>query len=515
MITECDNMEKRILLIEPPFYRLYKDTYSLTRYPLSLGYLTGTINKKTDWKVMAYNADFYQNEEPLKTTFLIGEGFKNYLNNLKNVDYITWKEVKTVISDFRPSIVAITSKSQNFSSAAIVAKIAKSIDKEIVVIIGGPHPTMIGGKILENSDIDLCVRGEGEVTIIELLDAIENNKKLTGINGISYKDNGKIIDNPPRALIDNLDELCFPHQGADKVLKDYNQYPKMAFKNIFATRGCPYNCFFCGSRNIWGRKVRYRSPDNIVKEINSLQALGVNSIHFDDDTFGVNKKYLKELCLALKEKCQGISWSCEIHVNLVDDENISLMKSAGCIFIMMGVESGNNQLLKENRKNITIEQAFAAAKIIKRHNIVLSVFFIVGFPQETIESLNDTLRAIKKIPADGIVYSIFTPYPGTEAFDFCKEKGLINDSFDVSLYNHQSPLNCFSVNLSREQFRAIANKIEKFIERKNAQEDAIMIIKIFFSKNGLHQFRKRGILSSLKLGMTVFSDYVTSHIKLI
>jgi len=493
-------MEKRILLIEPPFQRLYKETYSLIRYPLSLGYLAGTINKKTDWKVMVYNADFCLNgDTSIRLDYVVGEGFKNYLNNLKNFDHTTWREIETVISDFRPSVIGISSKSQNFISATNVAKIAKKIDKDIVIIFGGPHPTMVGGKILKNPDIDFCVRGEGEITIIELLDAIENNKKMNDIDGISFRDNGIIIDNPPRDFINNLDELCFPHQFAAEVLKDYDKYPKSAFQNIFATRGCPYNCFFCGSRYIWGRKVRYRSPDNVVKEINSLQASGVDYVRFDDDTFGVTKKYLKELCLAIKNNCHGINWSCEIHVNLVDDENISLMKSAGCNRIMIGIESGNNEILKEIRKNITIEKALAAAKIIKKHRLSLEAFIMVGFPQETKKSLNDTLNAIKKVPADYIIYSIFTPYPDTEAFEFCKEKGLINDDFDVSLYNHQSPENCFCMYLSPEEFRKIVGKIEKIIARKALIANTIRVIAFPFSITGIKKIKQIGVLKSLKL----------------
>jgi len=428
---------------------------------------------------------------------LSGEGFKSYLMNLKNLNYITWCEIKNVILDFRPSIIAITSKSQNFSSAENIARIAKSIDKTIIVIIGGPHPTMIGGKILINPDIDFCVRGEGEETIIGLLESIVEHKSVNAINGISFRENNKIIDNPPQKFIENLDRLRFPHLSAPAILKDYDQYPKSAFKYIFATRGCPYNCFFCGSRNIWGRKVRFRSPHNVVEEIISLQRMGVQSIHFDDDTFGVNKKYLTELCLSIREKCPDISWSCEIHVNLVDDENISLMKSAGCNFISLGIESGNNYILKENRKNITIEKTLAAAKIIKKHNLWLSAFFMVGFPQETMETLNDTLAAIKKIPADGIVYSIFTPYPGTEAFEFCKDKGLIKDDFDVSRYNHQSPENCFCMFLSPEQFRKKVKEIENVVDRKTT----MLRIKLIFSKAGIDLVKQNGIINSFKYGV--------------
>jgi len=124
-------------------------------------------------------------------------------------------------------------------------------------------------------------------------------------------------------------------------------------------------------------------------------------------------------------------------------------------------------------------------------------FFMVGFPQETKDSLNDTLKAIKEIPAHRIFYSVFTPYPGTEAFEFCKEKGLINDDFDVSLYNHQSPENCFCMNLSLEEFRSMVNKIESVVDRKNT----VMMIKFIFSKAGVQYIIQRGFLSSLKFGI--------------
>lgn len=135
--AQPDSFMKRILLIEPPFYRLFKETYSLTRYPLSLGYLAGTIRERTDWEVMVYNADFCQEDNPIKTRFLTGAGYENYLRNLGNLDCSIWNAIQTTISEYRPSVIGITSKSQNYASATNVARIAKRINRDIIVVLGG------------------------------------------------------------------------------------------------------------------------------------------------------------------------------------------------------------------------------------------------------------------------------------------------------------------------------------------------------------------------------------------
>ncbi|MBS3097310.1 radical SAM protein [Candidatus Woesearchaeota archaeon] len=501
MELPTEKKQHKILLIEPPFCRLFKDTYSLDRYPLSLGYLAGTIKKETDWGVMAYNADFCHNSELIKVSYLTGEGFHNYLNNLKDFSGQVWKEIKSTIQEYKPMVIGITAASQNFKSACMVAKLAKEIDSNIVVMVGGPHSSMVGKDVLKCQHIDIGVRGEGEKTIIELLNTIKMNKGFDGIKGIVYRKNGQNVENPLREFIEDLDSLCFPHEYAPQLLKDYEKYPLTAFKFIFAIRGCPYNCFFCGSREIWSRRARFRSPENIVREIKGLQKKGLKFVHFDDDTFGVNKKYISDLCNTLIRDCPGLKWSCELPIKLIDEETISLIKKAGCYSIQIGIESGNNQILKEMRKNITIEEALSACKIIKKYGIKLLAFFIVGFPQETEETLNDTVKAMKKAKCDVVTYSIFTPYPGTEIFEFCREKGLVDDNYDVSLYNHRSPANCFCVNIPPNRFRALVSKIEKKIDRKNS----LNRIKQVFSFNTLDMIRERGIGKSLKEGIKVFT----------
>ncbi len=492
--------QHRIMLIEPPFYRLFKDTYSLDRYPLSLGYLAGTIRKETSWNVLVYNADFYSQGESISVSYMANTGFSNYLNNLKDLSIPVWRECKSTILSYKPTVIGITTKSQNFKSVCIVARLAKEINKKIVVIVGGPHPSMVGRDVLKCTDFDVSVRGEGENAIVELLNAMEAQGEFDSIRGIIYRKNGQIFENAPREYIKELDSLCFPHESAPEVLKDYDQYPRTAFGNIFTIRGCPYNCFFCGSKEIWSRKARFRSIENIIREIKGLQDMGLRLIHFDDDTFGINKNHISDLCNALIIHCPGLKWSCELPVKLVEEQTISLMKKAGCYSIQIGIESGNNEILRKMRKNITIEEALSASEIIDKQGIELKAFFIVGFPQETEDTLYDTVAAMKKIKCALLTYSIFTPYPGTESFEFCREKGLINDDYDVSLYNHQSPANCFCINISPERFRMLVSKIERMVDKKNS----LNRVKRVFSLSTLRRIQELGIGKSLQKGIRVF-----------
>lgn len=490
----------KILLITPPFYRLYRDPQPYNEYPLGVGYLAGAIKTHTDWEVMVYNADFCSEPGVLEVEYLAGKGFYNYLNNLKDLHHYIWKEIISVLSEFKPSVVGISATSQTFASACNIASFVKDTFKDTIVVIGGPHASMLGAKILSNPDFNIVVKGEGEDTIVELLKTLESKGDLQKIKGISYRADGQIFENTPRELIGDLDSLSSPHEYAGEVLKDYEKYPLESFRNIMAIRGCPYNCFFCGSRNIWTQKVRFRSSENVIKEIQCLEKKGLRHFRFHDDTFGVNGQYINNLCLALIAHCPGDTWDCEMHVKLVNDSTVALMKRAGCRLIQIGIESGNNQILKDIRKGITIEAALSAAAIIKKHNISLQTFFMVGFPQETEETLQDTARAMKKVAADYLAYNIFMPYPGTEAFEFCKTNGLIRDDYDITLYNHQSPLNCFCLNISPGRFRILASKIEKMVDRRNKFKK----IRRIFSLPTLHKIRKLGVISSFKYGIKLF-----------
>jgi radical SAM superfamily enzyme YgiQ (UPF0313 family) len=205
----------------------------------------------------------------------------------------------------------------------------------------------------------------------------------------------------------------------------------------------------------------------VVDEITFLQGMGIASFHFDDDTFGVDDAYLRDLCRSLEEVSPRPAWSCEIHVRLVNEQNIALMKRAGCTMIQLGIESGNNGILRKIRKGFTVEKALTASRLIIRHGIRLHTFFMAGFPWETEATLRDTREVIEEIGCEKIIYSLFTPYPGTEAFRLCQARGLIPPDHDSSLFSHQSPLNSFSLHLSADRFRTLSAEIEAIVVKKN------------------------------------------------
>ncbi len=405
--------------------------------------------------------------------------------------------MRAVLQEYQPDVVGISSKTQNFGSACTVAQIAKQLNPRAIVVVGGPHPSMVGTACLKCENIDVAVMGEGERTIVDLLAAISSGSDFRSIHGIAYREHGRVVQTPPREFISDLDSLPFPHASAPRTLHKYEQYPPQAFRNLFAIRGCPYNCFFCGSRNVWSRKVRFRSPENVVAEIKALGEKGIRYFDFRDDTFGVNKKYLLGLCGLLAEQCRGIHWVCEMPVLLIDDEVLRAMKLGGCDTVKIGIESGSNQILRDMRKSYTIDEACQACRTVKRHGLTLHTFFMVGFPQETEATLGETLAAMKRISPDGIVYSIFTPYPGTEAFEYCREHGLVNDSFDPSLYNHTSPENSFTLHLSHQKLRELLVGVERQVERINTANK----FRRLFTLAGLRRLREKGLIPAFREGL--------------
>ncbi|MGA2990585.1 MAG: radical SAM protein [Candidatus Korobacteraceae bacterium] len=496
----------KLLLIEPPFYRLYKNTYSLHQYPLALGYLAGTVRSRTNWQVMAYNADFSPAGESPDLIHMMAQGYSNYREQLQTQTGPVWNEIRETMEAYQPDVVGISTKSANFTASRLVAKIAKTLASHPVVVVGGPHVSMVKSEVLSHPEIDIAVMGEGEETLLQLLEALERKSAPADVAGIIYRDGDKVRQTPQRPLISDLDLLCFPHTSAPEVLKDYQHYPASAFGKIFSTRGCPYNCFFCGSREVWTRAVRHRSVANVMAEIDSLMARGTREIYFADDTFGVSKQRIFALCGAIAERFRGLWWSCELHVNLIDPAVLRAMKKANCQLIQMGIESGSNHILREMRKGYTIEKALAAARMVKEAGIYLSTFFMVGLPQETEETLRATIKAIEQADSDEICYSIFTPYPGTEAFAFCRERGLVDDSYDASIYNHKSPENCFCAAIKKERFRQLCSELEESIAARNRRRR----LKRALSFRTLKKIQELGFKESFNHAMNLMAQRSSS-----
>ncbi len=461
--------ERRIMIIDPPFKRLYHDNASLVKFPLALGYLSGAVLKWTDWEVQAYNADFNPKKRAITIDNVtrIREGMERYLRTLEDPAAPIWAEIRSAITEFAPDVVGISSKTQNFPSAMKVARIAKECNRDTLVVLGGPHATLSTKTALDCPDIDVAVLGEGEMTLVELLKARQRGAALSEVAGLAYCQDDRVVFTPPRAYIPDLDELPFPAEAAPRILRDYESYPAEAFGYVFSARGCPYSCTFCESKAIWSQTTRWRSPENVVGELKALMDRGVKYVYFDDDTFGINPRYIKDLCGLIETECPGLKWGCEITVGVVKERSAEYMRRSGCVRINIGVESGNNQILRSVKKGHTIEKAYAAVDICQQKNIEVGAFFMIGFPEETEETLRDTLTAIERINADTIMLSIFTPYPGSELFQVCKELGVVDDNFDITIYNHQSPENCFTAFIPPERFKELVQEAVSIVGRKN------------------------------------------------
>ena len=460
---------KRIMIIDPPFKRLYHDNASLVKFPLALGYLSGAVLKWTDWDVQAYNADFNPRKQSITIDNVtrISEGMARYIATLEDPTAAIWAEIRTAIKEFDAGVVGISSKTQNFPSAMRIARIAKEHNPDTLVVLGGPHATLSTTAALDCPDIDVAVLGEGEMTLVELLKARESGTPLSEVAGLAYRRDGREFFTPTRANMADLDELPFPAQAAPQVLRDYESYPPEAFGYVFSARGCPYSCTFCESKAIWTQKTRWRSPENVVAELKLLTERGVRYIYFDDDTFGIHPRYIERLCGLIETECPGLKWGCEMTVGVVKERSMERMRRAGCVRVNIGIESGNNQILRSVKKGHTIEKAYPAVDVCRRKGIEVGAFFMVGFPEETEETLQDTLTAIERINADTIMLSIFTPYPGSELFQVCKELGVVDDDFDITIYNHQSPENCFTAYIPPARFKELVREAVSIVRRKN------------------------------------------------
>lgn len=465
----------KVMLVNPPWYRFFGGEQ--VRFPLGPLYVAAVL-EENGFDVVAYNADV---EIGLgRFTEDIGNLWKHerYVRRLRDEKDRVWSEVRRAIEREKPDVVGITVMTPMRESAVKVAKIAKEVNEGTTVIVGGPHPTLCPEEMLKEDVVDFAVRGEGEITCLELMETIEDEKmgsNLEKIRGISYRKGNGIAHNQERDFIKNLDALPFP---AKQRIIGFEKLSPEAFSSVMASRGCPYNCIFCASNRIWKRKVRYRSVGNVIEEIREIvEKYRIKHIIFEDDSFGLNKRYTRELCAEIIKAKLDIGWSCEARVDNIDETLVNEMKMAGCRVISIGVESGNQETLRKIKKGITVEQVRKAAQIIKRSGIRLYSFFIIGFPWEAEKEITDTIKFMKEIDPDNASLSIATPYPGTELYDICKREGLIQDGMPWASFYHQSPDMYLSRALSSEEKRRLVFMASKAFLEHNRKKRYELLLK--------------------------------------
>jgi len=325
------------------------------------------------------------------------------------------------IREFSPNIVGITSTTALAGAAHEVAKWTKNIPKDIKVVMGGVHPTVLPEETLEDNNVDVVVRGEGEITFFELVKAFETRTNLEDVLGISYKNNGEIVHNENRPFIKDLDSLppVDDHALPRSLYSDYC---------VLTARGCPFHCIFCSSRTVWGTRYRVRSPENVFVEIDSVvKKYSPKEIAFLDESFVINKERTEKICDMFMERGyhKKMSWICSSRTDLVDEPLLEKMREAGCSAISFGIETASQRLLDILKKRTSPEINERALRMAKKAGISnVRGTFILGIPTETREDSLATIKYAKKLPLDSAKFSIATPYPGTELYRIALSEGM-------------------------------------------------------------------------------------------
>lgn len=353
---------------------------------------------------------------------------------------INHDQLKKDLSVFNPALIGITSMTPTTPSVLRSARVAKEACPGSKVALGGPHATFMDKEILlEEKTADIIVRGEGEETLIEIVDQLPHLHKLDEVKGITFKKNGdEIIQTPNRPFIQNLDELPRPAYKYFPIDK-YRIQGRKIFP-IMSSRGCPFQCTFCVASQMFGTRFRARSPKNVVDELEWLRDdYGAEGISFHDDTLTFDKKRIIEICDEIIKRNIELPWGCGTRADRVSKEILAKMREANCNEICFGVESGCQKIRDCLNKRISTEQCKKAIKWAKDEGIFVTMSVILGYPGETEETLEQTFNFVHNVKPDDVWLCLPTPYPGTELRSLVESKGWEMEE-DWTLYNTMHPI---------------------------------------------------------------------------
>jgi len=457
---------KKVFLVNPPFEKIYEKT-NLKKVvpsnpPIGLACIGASLLRE-GYEVKIFDFNLYNDKN-------------KFARELKN---------------FNPDFMGISFVTPLIREAEKILKIAKKINKKMILIGGGPHCSSFPESALEETSLDIVVIGEGDFTILEIV----KGESLSKIKGIAYK-NKKIFINKRKEPIKDLDILPFPAFHLFEINK-YKTSSVISKKNPVArletSRGCPYGCTYC-NKSVFGRNFRVKSPKKVIGEFLQAKELGLKEVHIIDDGFTTNIERAKEICdLLIREKV-NIGWHTAngIRADRVDLELLKKMKQAGCWGIYLGIESGNQEILNKIKKGITLEQVRNAVKWAKKAKLEVAGYFMIGLPGETEETMQQTIDFAKFLDLDLAKVSITIPLPGTEIFDELNQKNLIKAtdwedfkfySSHSKIYKHENlswrTIEKYSQKFYREVYLRpsfIFKRIKKIIKNKTIAED----IKTFF-----------------------------------
>lgn len=419
----------RVMLVNPPWYSLLGMSSALI--PVGLINLAGVVGADGH-EVTVFNADLFGTLYASDLDVL--KGRDSYVERLDNDSDPIWERIRQRLANWEPDIVGVHVKTPSWAAGCKVAKIAKGMSQNILTVCGGPHVSCMPEDVHAESGFDYGIVGEGEVPLVKLIESIagDNSKMIPGVIKSSESHSG---DPMPCQHVSNLDDLPF---NGREYLMDLKRYSTSGLGSLMTGRGCPFRCRYCASHRIWTRKVRFRSADNVLAEMEYVRdKYGTTYFQFHDDTFTVNKQRAHQICDMIRSR-GGIEWKCTTRTDCIDKALAEKMHASGCIEVSVGVESGSDRILESIEKGETKDDITKGCKILNTAGIPFVAFIMIGFPTETEDEAWETLNVAKSLGADSLCGSIVTPYPGTLLYDWAKDAGRLPESEEWSQYYHQS-----------------------------------------------------------------------------
>jgi len=444
----------KILLVQPPLTILRTEAKKC-HPPLGLAYLAASLKDNFEVKVLDAIAEGYNRNEYLN---------KEYLRY-----GLAFADIEHRIREFSPDAVGVSCLfSSQMENVYEVFKIAKKINNKIITVMGGAHPSAVPEEAMGDKNIDFAIICEGETALEKLLQAIDTRKELSSIEGLALRVNGQVTVFPRKRYEENLDNLAFPDWDILPLEKYYNinnphgsPARRTPYLPMITSRGCPFKCIFCSVHNLWGNSYRKRSVENILQELEYLvYKLGVKEVLFEDDNLTLDRERAKKIFQGIIDKGLDLAWSTPNGIALytLDDELLELMKASGCYGISVGIESGDEFVLKNIiEKPITLSQVKPIIKTARKLGLETTAFFVVGLPGESCHQLKNTFRFAEDLKADNVNFFFATPLPGTRLLALCRERGLVKGDIVYSALRADRPYFATEY-LSKEKLASMVNR---------------------------------------------------------
>jgi len=343
---------------------------------------------------------------------------------------LTVEQAVTAVIHSQPDMIGFGGMITRFRIIRELARSLRELIPGVFMIAGNSGASTLPQLYLSSCRLDAIVKGEGEVTVVELADRVASSQDWKGVPGLCYLDDeGELKCSPTRELIREIDSLPRPAWEFFPVMRyvqsmDHRDQ-KVRHMEVVASRGCPYNCTYC--YRIYGRNVRRRTPESIVSEIEELiERFGIEYTGFPDDLFTSDRSFVLEICKLLKERTPGLKWSCLGRVNTVDREMLEAMRDAGCDWISYGIESGSDEMLRIMGRGVTAEQCLKAIELTRAVGIHAEGSLMIGMFGETQETVQETLEFCRRADIVGPLLFI-TPYPGTAIYEQALREDRIDD----------------------------------------------------------------------------------------